>query len=71
MSEQQDVIGDLEAAGVLSGVSWAYRVATSRTLEIFSEADGRNAALLGNLRFTLFRNRLDRVFACDRYELQP
>ena len=71
MSEQQDVIEDLEAAGVLAGVRWAYRAATSRTLEIFSEADGHDAALLGNLRFTLFRDRLDRVFACDRYELQP
>ena len=71
MSEQQDVIGDLEATGVLTGVRWAYRAAISRTLEIFSEADGHDAALLGNLRFTLFRDRLDRVFACDRYELQP
>jgi hypothetical protein len=71
VSEQQDVVGEFEAAGVLTGVRWAYRAATSRTLEIFSEADGHDAALLGNLRFTLFRDRLDRVFVCDRYELQP
>ncbi len=71
MSEQQNVIGELEAAGVLAGVRWAYRAATSRTLEIFSEPDGHDEALLGTLRFTLFRDRLDRVFACDRYELQP
>ena len=56
---------------MLAGIRWAYRAATSRTLEIFSEADGHDAALLGNLRFTLFRDRLDRVFVCDRYELQP
>ncbi len=71
MSEQQDIIGDLEAVGALAGIRWAHRAATSRTLEIFSEADGHDAALVGNLRFTLFRDRLDRVFACDRYELQP
>jgi len=71
VSEQQDVIEELEAAGVLAGVRWAYRAATSRTLEIFSEPDGHDAALLGNLRFTLFRDRLDRVFACDPYDLQP
>ncbi len=71
MSEQQDVIGQLEAAGVLAGIRWAYRSATSRTLEIFSEPDGHDAALLGNLRFTLLRDRLDRVFACERYELPP
>jgi hypothetical protein len=70
VSEQQDVIEELDA-GVLAGVRWAYMAATSRTLEIFSEPDGHDAALLGNLRFTLFRDRLDRVFACDRYELQP
>jgi hypothetical protein len=71
VNEQQDVIGDLETAGVLAGIRWAYRAATSRTLEIYSEPDGHDAALLGNLRFTLFRDRLDRVFACDPYDLQP
>jgi hypothetical protein len=71
VSEQHDVIGDLEAAGVLTGIRWAYGAAASRTLEIFSEPDGHDAALLGNLRFTLFRDRLDRVFACGAYDLQP
>jgi hypothetical protein len=71
VNEQQDVIDELETAGVLAGVRWAYRAATIRTLEIFSEPDGHDDALLGTLRFTLFRDRLDRVFACDRYELQP
>jgi hypothetical protein len=71
VTEQQDVIGDFEVAGALAAIRWAYRATTSRTLDIFSEADGHDAALLGNLRFTLFRDRLDRVFACDRYELQP
>ncbi len=56
---------------MLAGVRWAYRAATSRTLEIYSEPDGHDAALLGNLRFTLFRDRLNRVFACDPYDLQP
>ncbi|MDQ1734119.1 MAG: hypothetical protein QOH56_370 [Pseudonocardiales bacterium] len=71
MDEQQDVIGELEAAGVLAGIRWAYRAAAGRTLEIFSEADGHDAALLGNIRYTLFRDRLDRVFACEAYDLQP
>lgn len=67
MKEQQDVIGELDEAGVLAGVRWAYLSATSRALETYSEADGHDAAWLGNTRFTLFRNRLDRVFACERY----
>jgi hypothetical protein len=34
---------------------------------MFCEADGLDQAWLGNTRFTLFRDRLDRVFACNRY----
>lgn len=67
MSEQQDVIAELGDAKVLAGVRWAYLSATARSLETYSEADGHDAAWLGNTRFTYFRNRLDRVFACERY----
>ncbi len=67
VSEQQDVIGDLGEAGVLAGISWAYRSATTRALSTYSEDDGHDAAWLGNTRFTLFRDRLDRVFHCERY----
>lgn len=67
MSEQQDVIAELGDAGVLAGVRWAYLSATTRSLETYSEADGHDAAWLGNTRFTLFRDRLDRVFACERF----
>ena len=38
-----------------------------RALETYSDGDGHDAAWLGNTRFTLFRDRLDRVFACERY----
>jgi hypothetical protein len=69
-SEQQDVIADLGDAGVLAGVLWAYLSATARALDMFSEADGHDAALLGNIRYTLFRDRLDRVFACERYAVR-
>jgi hypothetical protein len=71
VSEQQEVIDELEEIGVLAGVRWAYRSATTRTLEVYSEADGHDAAWLGNTRFTLFRDRLDRVFGCGRYAVQP
>lgn len=70
MSEQQDVIAELGDAGVLVGVRWAYLSATARSLETYSEADGHDAAWLGNTRFTYFRNRLDRVFACERYAVR-
>jgi len=67
MGEQEQVIAELGAAGVLAGVRWAYESATRRALESYSEADGHDLAWLGNTRFTLFRDRLDRVFACQRY----
>jgi hypothetical protein len=67
MAEQQDVIAELTAAGVLGGIRWAYESATRRSLESYCEADGHDLAWLGHTRFTLFRDRLDRVFACARY----
>ena len=67
MGEQQDVIAALAGAGVLTGIRWAYESATRRSLEIYSEADGHDLAWLGHTRFTLFRDRLDRVFSCGRY----
>lgn len=70
VSEQQDVIAELGETGVLAGVRWAYLSATARSLEAYSEADGHDAAWLGNTRFTYFRNRLDRVFACERYAVR-
>ena len=67
MGEQQEVIAELTAAGVLAGIRWAYESATRRSLESYCEADGHDPAWLGHTRFTLFRDRLDRVFACARY----
>ncbi|HLH82548.1 MAG TPA: hypothetical protein VKV38_04745 [Trebonia sp.] len=67
MGEQQEVIAELGAAGVLAGIRWAHASATRRALESYCEADGHDSAWLGNTRFTLFRDRLDRVFACERY----
>ncbi len=67
MTEQPTVIAELAAAGVLAGIRWAYESATRRSLESYSEPDGHDAAWLGNTRFTLFRDRLDRVFSCHRY----
>lgn len=67
MSEQRDVIADLGAAGVLTGICWAYESATARALETYSEADGHDSTFLGTLKYVLFRDRLDRVFACERY----
>jgi hypothetical protein len=71
VSEQHEVIADLGAAGVLAGLQWAYLSAATRVLETYSEADGDDPALLGSSRFTRFRDRLDRVFGCERYAVRP
>jgi hypothetical protein len=70
VSDQQDVLAEFGEAGVLAGVRWAFLSATARSLETYSEADGHDAAWLGNTRYTLFRDRLDRVFACERYAVR-
>lgn len=67
MTEQQELITELSEAGVLGGVRWAFGSAVARTRQSYSELDGHDAAWVGNTRFTLLRNRLDRVFACERY----
>lgn len=67
MSERDDLVGALDSAGVLAGIRWAFLSAADRVLEDYSEAAGHDATWVGVTRFTLFRDRLDRVFSCRRY----
>lgn len=67
VNEQHEVTAALGDAGVLAGVRWAYISATTRSMEYYVEADGHDSTLLGIMKFTLFRDRLDRVFGCERY----
>jgi hypothetical protein len=69
MDEQAEVIGELRDAGVLAAIRWAYESAARRAVEMYSPADGHDVAWLGNTRYVLFRDRLDRVFSCDRYQV--
>ncbi|MGV9834308.1 hypothetical protein ACWDUL_08945 [Nocardia niigatensis] len=68
MSEQQEIISELGEAGVLDGIRWAYRSATAQVLETRAEDNAyEEASFVGNARHALFKDRLDRVFACGRY----
>ena len=60
-------IGTLSEGGVLGAIRWAFDSAASRVLDDYSEDAGHDAVWLGVTRFTLFRDRLDRVFSCGRY----
>jgi hypothetical protein len=67
IDEHAEVIGALRQAGVLVAIRWAYESAVRRALETYSPQDGHDTAWLGNTRYVLFRDRLDRVLRCDRY----
>jgi hypothetical protein len=70
VTEKTDLIAKLQAAEILNGIRWAYASAVSRTLADYSEDTGHDTAWLGNTRYILFRDRLDRVFSCEKYALQ-
>jgi len=70
VSEQGDIVKRFEDSGLMGALAWAYSTAVTRTLNDYSEDAGYDAAWLGNTRFTLFRDRLDRVTSCGRYALQ-
>jgi hypothetical protein len=67
VDEHAEVIGALRQAGMLEAIRWAYESAVRRALETYSPQDGHDTAWLGNTRYVLFRDRLDRVLRCDRY----
>ena len=70
MSDRDAVISRLESQGVLLSIRWAFLSATDRVASDYSEAAGHDATWIGVSRFTLFRDRLDRVFSCGRYAVQ-
>lgn len=69
MNERHEVMRRLRDSGVVDGIEWAYRSATSRALGDHSEEAGYTRASLGFNRFVLFGDRLDRVFSCGKYVL--
>ena len=71
MTERTDIIARLAAVGVIDGYQWAYTSAVTRTLADYSEEAGHDAAWLGLTCHTLFCDRLNRVFSCGRYALNP
>lgn len=70
MIGKREVITRLQTEGVLDGIRWANDAAVNRTLDDYSEDAGHDATWLGQTRFVLLRDRLDRVFSCGRYALQ-
>jgi len=67
MSKRDELVAELNDAGVLEAIRWAYLSATERVLADYSAAAGHDATWVGVSRFTLLRDRLDRVFSCGNY----
>ncbi|MBO0596235.1 hypothetical protein I2485_00720 [Nesterenkonia sp. E16_7] len=67
MTKHDDLLAPLGSDGVLAGILWAFLSATSRVREDYSEAAGHDTTWVGISRFTLYRDRLDRVFSCGKY----
>lgn len=69
MTERDEILLRLEDDEILNGIRWAYRSAARQVSEDFSEESGHTAGWVGNTRYVLFQDRLDRVFSCGRYVL--
>lgn len=71
MIDQEQLCNRLGQAGVLAGIAWAYRSAARRLMEDFSESAGYNATCAGVGLRALLEDRLDRVFSCGKYVVDP
>ena len=69
MMGEEEVVAELQAAHVLEAVQWAFRSAVTRALDDYVPDAGYDEQWLGETRYTLFRDRLDRVFSCRNYDV--
>ena len=71
MSEQDDAIAELQANGVLAGISWAWGSTRRQTLESYEPDTGHDQGWVGYNAFKILTDRLDRVFSLGRFAIQP
>jgi hypothetical protein len=70
MTEQEDALDDLHAAGVLEALRWAYRSAYDRVFADYGPETGHTQGWFGYTAHTLLADRLDRVFSCGKYVVE-
>lgn len=63
VTEQQAVIDALRTAGALDGFRWAFDSACNQTIADYAPHHGHDKQWVGNTRYKVIQNRLDRVFA--------
>ncbi|GAB3267157.1 hypothetical protein [Kineosporia babensis] len=71
MLGENEVVGTLRRAGLLKAVQWAFDSAVRRSLDDYVPRAGYDEQWLGQTRYVLLRDRLDRVFGCEHYDVGP
>ncbi|MBB1157102.1 hypothetical protein [Amycolatopsis dendrobii] len=71
MAEEDDVMSNLRARGILAGISWAHRSAYEQVRQDYNPAGGHTQGWIGYNAHIYLRDRLDRVFQCETYAVPP
>ena len=67
MTEQDEVLARFSANGALRAMRWSGEDAARRVRSDMPEAAGYDATSVGGARHSLLRDRMDRVFSCEKY----
>lgn len=68
---RDEVLDVLHRTEVAAGIAWAFDAASERILEDFTRGTGYGALTAGVGRYEVLADRLDRVFSCGDYEVEP
>ena len=71
MSEQDTALTALRRSGVVDAIRWAWSAAARRTGDDYDPATGHDQVWLGLTAHKLFCDRLDRVFHCRKFSVDP
>lgn len=68
---RDEALATLRRTDAAAGVAWAFDSACEQILEDFTGGIGYGPLTAGVARYELVADRLDRVFSCGNYEVEP
>lgn len=68
---RDDVLEALRRTNTVAGLAWAFDVTCEQILEDFTTGSGYGPLTAGVARYEVLADRLDRVFSCGDYEVDP
>ncbi|MFN2496910.1 MAG: hypothetical protein ABR608_13530 [Pseudonocardiaceae bacterium] len=71
MSEQDDALAQLRATRALDGLRWAHRTAYRQVMDDYDPETGHTQVWVGMSAYVILQDRMDRVFSCGRYAVDP